>query len=105
LFSLCVDWPGDYVELNQVNKCIVKGMFFMQDAIMLDQDDLVAEFERKVRNKKIFFEVINPGQNESKGVDIKAMIAENNKLKSELRIFKDIVDRSITIDARGGFDG
>lgn len=88
-----------------MNKCIVKGMFFMQDAIMLDQDDLVAEFERKVRDKKIFFEVINPGQNESKGVDIKAMIAENNKLKSELRIFKDIVDRSITIDARGGFDG
>lgn len=77
----------------------------MQDAIMLDQDDLVAEFERKVRDKKIFFEVINPGQNESKGVDIKAMIEENNKLKSELRIFKDIVDRSITIDARGGFDG
>ena len=88
-----------------MNKCIVKGMFFMQDAIMLDQDDLVAEFERKVRDKKIFFEVINPGQNESKGVDIKAMIKENNKLKSELRIFKDIVDRSITIDARGGFDG
>ena len=77
----------------------------MQDAIILDQDDLVAEFERKVRDKKIFFEVINPGQNESKGVDIKAMLEENNKLKSELRIFKDIVDRSITIDARGGFDG
>ena len=77
----------------------------MQDAIMLDQDDLVAEFERKVRDKKIFFEVINPGQNESKGVDIKAMLEENNKLKSELRIFKDIVDRSITIDAKGGFDG
>ena len=77
----------------------------MQDAIMLDQDDLVAEFERKVRDKKIFFEVINPGQNESKGVDIKAMIEENNKLKSELRIFKDIVDRSITIDAKGGFNG
>lgn len=77
----------------------------MQDAIMLDQDDLVAEFERKVRDKKIFFEVINPGQTESKGVDIKAMIEENNKLKSELRIFKDIVDRSITIDAKGGFNG
>ena len=76
----------------------------MQDAIMLDQDDLVAEFERKVRDKKIFFEVINPGQAESKGVDIQAMLEENNKLKSELRIFKDIVDRSITIDARGGFD-
>jgi len=87
-----------------VNKCIVKGMFFMQDAIMLDQDDLVAEFERKVRDKKIFFEVINPGETESKGVDIQAMLEENNKLKSELRIFKDIVDRSITIDARGGFD-
>lgn len=77
----------------------------MQDAIMLDQDDLVAEFERKVRDKKIFFEVINPGETESKGVDIQAMLEENNKLKSELRIFKDIVDRSITIDARGGFDG
>ncbi len=77
----------------------------MQDAIMLDQDDLVAEFERKVRDKKIFFEVINPGQTESKGVDIKAMIEENNKLKSELRIFTDIVDRSITIDAKGGFNG
>ena len=76
----------------------------MQDAIMLDQDDLVAEFERKVRDKKIFFEVVNPGQAESKGVDIQAMLEENNKLKSELRIFKDIVDRSITIDARGGFD-
>ena len=76
----------------------------MQDAIMLDQDDLVAEFERKVRDKKIFFEVINPGETESKGVDIQAMLEENNKLKSELRIFKDIVDRSITIDARGGFD-
>ena len=87
-----------------MNKCIVKGMFFMQDAIMLDQDDLVAEFERKVRDKKIFFEVINPGETESKGVDIQAMLEENNKLKSELRIFKDIVDRSITIDARGGFD-
>lgn len=77
----------------------------MQDAIMLDQDDLVAEFEHKVRDKKIFFEVINPGQTESKGVDIKAMIEENNKLKSELRIFKDIVDRSITADARRGFNG
>ena len=77
----------------------------MQDAIMLDQDDLVAEFERKVKDKKIFFEVINPGQTESKGVDIKAMIEENNKLKSELRIFKDIIDRSITIDARRGFNG
>jgi len=77
----------------------------MQDAIMLDQDDLVAEFERKVRDKKIFFEVINPGQPESKGVDIEAMIKENNKLKSELRIFKDIVYRSITTDARGGFNG
>ena len=88
-----------------MNKCIVKGMFFMQDAILLEQDDLVAEFERKVRDKKIFFEVINPGETESKGVDIQAMLEENNKLKSELRIFKDIVDRSITIDARGGFDG
>lgn len=77
----------------------------MQDAIMLDQDDLVAEFERKVRDKKIFFEVINPGQPESKGVNIAAMIKENNKLKSELRIFKDIVDRSITADARRGFNG
>ena len=77
----------------------------MQDAIMLEQDDLVAEFERKVRDKKIFFEVINPGQNESKGVDIAAMIQENNKLKSELEIFKDIVQQSITSDARGGFNG
>lgn len=87
-----------------MNKCIVKGMFFMQDAILLEQDDLVKEFERKVRDKKIFFEVINPGQVESKGVDIQAMLEENNKLKSELRIFKDIVDRSITADARRGFN-
>ena len=88
-----------------MNKCIVKGMFFMQDAILLEQDDLVKEFERKVRDKKIFFEVINPGQAESKGVDIQAMLEENNKLKSELRIFKDIVDHSITADARRGFNG
>ena len=88
-----------------MNKCIVKGMFFMQDAILLEQDDLVKEFERKVRDKKIFFEVINPGQPESKGVDIAAMIQENNKLKSELEIFKDIVQQSITSDARGGFNG
>jgi len=87
-----------------MNKCIVKGMFFMQDAILLEQDDLVKEFERKVRDKKIFFEVINPGQAESKGVDIQAMLEENNKLKSELRIFKDIVDHSITADARRGFN-
>jgi len=87
-----------------MNKCIVKGMFFMQDAILLEQDDLIREFERKVRDKKIFFEVINPGETESKGVDIQAMLEENNKLKSELRIFKDIVDRSITADARRGFD-
>ena len=87
-----------------MNKCIVKGMFFMQDAILLEQDDLVKEFERKVRDKKIFFEVINPGQAESKGVDIQAMLEENNKLKSELRIFKDIVDRSITADARRGLN-
>ena len=87
-----------------MNKCIVKGMFFMQDAILLEQDDLVAEFERKVRDKKIFFEVINPGETESKGVDIQAMLEENNKLKSELRIFKDIVDHSITADARRGFN-
>jgi hypothetical protein len=77
----------------------------MQDAIMLDQDDLVAEFERKVRDKKIFFEVINPGQPESKGVDIAAMLEENNKLKSEIEIFKNIIQKSITADARGGFDG
>jgi len=76
----------------------------MQDAILLEQDDLVKEFERKVRDKKIFFEVINPGQAESKGVDIQAMLEENNKLKSELRIFKDIVDHSITADARRGFN-
>jgi len=87
-----------------MNKCIVKGMFFMQDAILLEQDDLIREFERKVRDKKIFFEVINPGETESKGVDIQAMLEENNKLKSELRIFKDIVDHSITADARRGFD-
>jgi len=92
------------MEFNKMNKCIVKGMFFMQDAILLEQDDLVKEFERKVRDKKIFFEVINPGETESKGVDIQAMLEENNKLKSELRIFKDIVDRSITADARRGFD-
>ena len=77
----------------------------MQDAIMLDQDDLVAEFERKVRDRKIFFEVINPGQPESKGVDIAAMLEENNKLKSEIEIFKNIIQKSITADARGGFDG
>lgn len=88
-----------------MNKCIVKGMFFMQDAILLEQDDLIREFERKVRDKKIFFEVINPGETESKGVDIQAMLEENNKLKSELRIFKDIVDHSITADARRGFNG
>ena len=76
----------------------------MQDAILLEQDDLVKEFERKVKDKKIFFEVINPGKTESKGVDIQAMLEENNKLKSELRIFKDIVGHSITADARGGFD-
>jgi len=87
-----------------MNKCIVKGMFFMQDAILLEQDELIREFERKVRDKKIFFEVINPGETESKGVDIQAMLEENNKLKSELRIFKDIVDHSITADARRGFD-
>ena len=87
-----------------MSKCIVKGMFFMQDAILLDQDDLIREFERKVRDKKIFFEVINPGETESKGVDIQAMLEENNRLKSELRIFKDIVDHSITADARRGFD-
>jgi hypothetical protein len=92
------------MEFNKMNKCIVKGMFFMQDAILLEQDDLVKEFERKVRDKKIFFEVINPGQAESKGVDIQAMLEENNKLKSELRIFKDIVDHSITADARRGLD-
>lgn len=92
------------MEFNKMNKCIVKGMFFMQDAILLDQDDLIREFERKVRDKKIFFEVINPGETESKGVDIQAMLEENNKLKSELRIFKDIVDHSITADARRGFD-
>jgi hypothetical protein len=92
------------MEFNKMNKCIVKGMFFMQDAILLEQDDLIREFERKVRDKKIFFEVINPGETESKGVDIQAMLEENNKLKSELRIFKDIVDRSITADARRGFD-
>jgi len=80
-------------------------MFFMQDAIMLDQDDLVAEFERKVRDKKIFFEVINPGQPKSKGVDIAAMLEENNKLKSEIEIFKDIIQKSITADASGGFNG
>lgn len=80
-------------------------MFFMQDAILLEQDDLIREFERKVRDKKIFFEVINPGETESKGVDIQAMLEENNKLKSELRIFKDIVDHSITADARRGFNG
>jgi len=87
-----------------MKNCIVKGMFFMQDAILLEQDDLVKEFERKVKDKKIFFEVINPGETESKGVDIQAMLEENNKLKSELRIFKDIVDHSITADARRGFD-
>jgi len=92
------------MEFNKMNKCIVKGMFFMQDAILLEQDDLIREFERKVRDNKIFFEVINPGETESKGVDIQAMLEENNKLKSELRIFKDIVDYSITADARRGFD-
>ena len=92
------------MEFNKMSKCIVKGMFFMQDAILLDQDDLIREFERKVRDNKIFFEVINPGETESKGVDIQAMLEENNKLKSELRIFKDIVDHSITADARRGFD-
>ena len=92
------------MEFNKMNKCIVKGMFFMQDAILLEQDDLIREFERKVRDNKIFFEVINPGETESKGVDIQAMLEENNKLKSELRIFKDIVDHSITADARRGFD-
>ena len=93
------------MEFNKMNKCIVKGMFFMQDAILLEQDDLVKEFERKVRDKKIFFEVINPGQAESKGVDIQAMLEENNKLKSELRIWKNIVEKSITADARRGFNG
>ena len=88
-----------------MNKCIVKGMFFMQDAILLEQDDLIREFERKVRDRKIFFEVINPGETESKGVDIQAMLEENNKLKSELRIWKDIVEKSITADARRGFNG
>jgi hypothetical protein len=92
------------MEFNKMSKCIVKGMFFMQDAILLEQDDLIREFERKVRDKKIFFEVINPGETESKGVDIQAMLEENNKLKSELRIFKDIVDHSITADARRGFN-
>ena len=87
-----------------MSKCIVKGMFFMQDAILLEQDDLVKEFERKVRDKKIFFEVINPGETESKGVDIQAMLEENNKLKSELRIWKDIVEKSITADARRGLN-
>ena len=93
------------MEFNKMNKCIVKGMFFMQDAILLEQDDLIREFERKVRDRKIFFEVINPGETESKGVDIQAMLEENNKLKSELRIWKDIVEKSITADARGGFNG
>ena len=92
------------MEFNKMSKCIVKGMFFMQDAILLEQDDLIREFERKVRDNKIFFEVINPGETESKGVDIQAMLEENNRLKSELRIFKDIVDHSITADARRGFD-
>ena len=86
------------------NNFIVKGMFYMQHAIEVTHDELVKEFERKVKEKKIFFEVTNPNV-ESKGVNVSDIVTEYNRLKKELRYWQDIVASSISSDAKRGRNG
>ena len=68
-------------------RCIVKGMFFADDAIVREQPEILDLFKDAVAQNKVFFEVLNIGATEQK-LNVKGLIEENQRLKRQLAELK-----------------
>ena len=68
-------------------RCIVKGMFFADDAIVREQPEILELFKKAVEQNKVFFEVLNIGATEQK-LNVKGLIEENQRLKRQLAELK-----------------
>ena len=68
-------------------RCIVKGMFFADDAIVREQPEILDLFKEAVAQNKVFFEVLNIGATEQK-LNVKGLIEENQRLKRQLAELK-----------------
>ena len=64
-------------------RCIVKGMFYADDAIVREQPEILDLFKEAVAQNKVFFEVLNIGATEQK-LNVKGLIEENQRLKRQL---------------------
>jgi|TARA_R100000700_G_C3171301_1_gene145897 hypothetical protein len=68
-------------------RCIVKGMFYADDAIVREQPEILDLFKEAVAQNKVFFEVLNIGATEQK-LNVKGLIEENQRLKRQLAELK-----------------
>ncbi|WP_339634547.1 hypothetical protein [uncultured Maribacter sp.] len=68
-------------------RCIVKGMFYADDAIVREQPEILDLFKDAVAQNKVFFEVLNIGATEQK-LNVKGLIEENQRLKRQLAELK-----------------
>tara|TARA_R100001443_G_scaffold6209_1_gene14971 strand:+ start:1147 stop:1356 length:210 start_codon:yes stop_codon:yes gene_type:complete len=68
-------------------RCIVKGMFYADDAIVRKQPEILDLFKEAVAQNKVFFEVLNIGATEQK-LNVKGLIEENQRLKRQLAELK-----------------
>ena len=75
-------------------RCIVKGMFYADDAIVREQPEILDLFKDAVAQNKVFFEVLNIGATEQK-LNVKGLIEENQRLKRQLAELKWLAQISI----------
>ena len=68
-------------------RCIVKGMFYADDAIVREQPEILDLFKEAGAQNKVFFEVLNIGATEQK-LNVKGLIEENQRLKRQLAELK-----------------
>ncbi len=71
-------------------RCIVKGMFFADDAIVREQPEILDLFKKAVVRNEVFFEILNVGATQ-KRIDVQDLIEENQRLKRQLAELKWLV--------------
>ena len=68
-------------------RCIVKGMFFADDAIVREQPKILELFKKAVERNEVFFEILNVGATQ-KRIDVQDLVEENQRLKRQLAELK-----------------
>ena len=68
-------------------RCIVKGMFYADDAIVREQPEILELFKKAVERNEVFFEILNVGATQ-KRIDVQDLVEENQRLKRQLAELK-----------------